>query len=259
MTQPDLTDETLMAYADGALNESDAAAVAAALESDPQAAAKVAAFRQTGARLAGAARGLDEVPPALRARIEETLAASRPAAGGGDAAEPAPAGTVTPFRARPAAQARARLAGGGWPMALAASLALAIGLGAGLGLRDSGAPSDGGQLALLPSDGLAPLLDTLPSGETAPLADGALSVVSSFRAGDGRLCREVEFAGADAAAALAVLCRNAGDWQPQLAMRLGQSDGFAPASGLETVETFLGTLDAGPPLTPEEEAAALAR
>jgi len=247
MTGPDLTDETLMAYADGALPEAEASAIAAALESDREAAAKVAVFRETRDRLAGAAAARDDVPAALRARVEGMI---------DDHVATRAAENVTSFAAR-------RDAGAGpaprpWVMALAASIALAVGLGAGYGLRGTGVPESDARLALLPEAALRQTLDTLPSGETAETADGAVTAVASFRAGDGRLCREMEVARPDAALSLVVLCRKPGaEWEPQFALRLGGADGYAPASGLETLETFLDGLGAGPPLTLEQEGAAL--
>jgi anti-sigma factor RsiW len=103
-------DETLMAYADGALDAVRAAGVAEHAMRDADTRVRIAAFRQTGA-LAKAAyvSVLDESVPQ---RLLDTVANTRPA------------GTVVAFRTKPVAR---KWVGG----AIAASLLLAIGLGAG--------------------------------------------------------------------------------------------------------------------------------
>jgi anti-sigma factor RsiW len=109
-----LDDETVMAYADGALDAQGAASVAAQAMRDADTRLRIASFRQTGA-LAKAAyvSVLDEPVPQ---RLLDAIANTQPAA--------APGATIVPFKAKPAAR---KWVGG----AIAASLLLAIGLGAG--------------------------------------------------------------------------------------------------------------------------------
>ena len=107
-----LDDETLVAYADGALGPEEAAAVRAALAADPEAAADVDRFRAS-ARLVRAAFDdtlAEPVPPTLERRIR---AAARAAAAERHALD---------------ALVRRR---GRRPLAIAASVALLLGLGIG--------------------------------------------------------------------------------------------------------------------------------
>ena len=160
-----LDDETLMAYADGALGPEEAAAVRAALAADPEAAADVDRFRES-ARLVRAAFDdtlAEPVPPTLERRVR---AAAR-------AAE----------TERHALDALVRRRGRR-PLALAASVALLLGLGIGSRL---GHPA--GDAAL---PGLGEALAGTASGVRASLPDGAtLTPLATFRDRDGRWCRRV--------------------------------------------------------------------
>lgn len=102
-------------------------------------------------------------------------------------------------------------------------------------------------------------LDATPSGQIAALEDGTkLTPVLSFRAGDGRYCREFSL-GSGAAGGTGVACRDDGGWQvealDQGATELASSDeiqvaGGADASGLDAAYDRLA---AGDPLTGEAE------
>jgi len=76
MTGHDFSDETLMAYADGALDAETARRVAEAAARDAAVARRIALFRDTGALLAQAraARAAPPVPGALMARARAALA-----------------------------------------------------------------------------------------------------------------------------------------------------------------------------------------
>ncbi|MDH2325832.1 hypothetical protein QCN27_03015 [Cereibacter sp. SYSU M97828] len=123
----DITDETLMAFADGELAEPEASELAQRIAADPDLAARVAMFRQT--RDMFAKMPADPVPDALADRIRAM-------------AEPPALSNVVPMRRRVPL----------WQLPAAAAVALAVGLGAGLSL----VPSGGTDLAVL---------DSLPSGE----------------------------------------------------------------------------------------------
>lgn len=134
----DITDETLMAFADGELADPEASELARRIAADPDLAARVAIFRQT--RDVFAKMPADPVPDALADRIRAM------------AAPPAPS-NVVPMRRRVPL----------WQLPAAAAVALAVGLGAGLSL----VPSSGGtDLAVL---------DSLPSGEAR---DGVTAVAT---------------------------------------------------------------------------------
>lgn len=244
MTALDLTDEVLMAFADDELSPEEASIVAARLKTDPDAQQRVEMFRETRRRAAQTASE-HQVPDALRARVEAMIADQSPP-------EQKQTATVTRLT-QPARPSSSRP----WAMALAASLALAVGLGSGLLIqRNTQAPAP--QTAFLSGVELAPLLESLPSGDSGATSSNPVTIIASFRDGTGRLCREVQVQHSEEDSVLGVLCRDGQAWTPELAFRTASGPGFMPASGLETLDSFLLSIDAGPVLTPQEEQAALA-
>lgn len=241
---PEIDDETLMAYADGELEPAAAASVERALAADPRLAARVDLFRRTREAVALDARRAPAppVPEALVARVRE-LAADAPAT---------PAPNVLPFRAAPPAPR--------WQLPLAASIALAIGLGAGFLAGRDRVPVSGLQIAALADPAVGTALGIVRSGERTMLADGSeIEAIASFRGRDGELCREFEH-GRTGRTVVAVACREAGGWNVRFAVATpaAPGTGYAPASSLETLDAYLTSTEAGQPLSPEEEAAALA-
>ncbi|MBM3605447.1 MAG: hypothetical protein FJX25_12055 [Alphaproteobacteria bacterium] len=230
-----IDDITLMALADGELDATEARALEARIANDPDAQARLAHFRETRARLAALAQ---DAPPhpgdaALMARIHVARAAP-----------PVPANM--PAAAAPAANWNRAP----W-VALAAGLA-AVAITIGWWQSDGGPGADGLQTALV----------SLPAGEGTVLEDGTdLTVIASFRTSEGLFCREIEATRAGRAR-LAVLCRKnaASPFEERFALDLAPLEGYQPASGeLEGLDAFLTGIGAGAPLTPEDEAAALAR
>lgn len=254
-------DDLLMAYADGVLDDATARDIEAAMAATPEVAARVTMFARTAELLrADAARPAPPVPEALRARVEATLAAARqtPAA----APAPAPAGAaILPFLRRAASVQPARR--GAARLALAASIALAVGLGAGFWAGQTGKPQDGMgglRITALDSPGLPATLASLPSGQVATLPNGdRIAAIASFRNGAGEFCREFEHDGADGRTLVSVACHSGADWDIRLAIAAPRADtqSYAPASSLETLDAFIATTEAGAPMTPEEEEAAL--
>ncbi|TCO73322.1 hypothetical protein [Rhodovulum euryhalinum] len=248
MTTNDFSDETLMAYADGALDPAEAARVGAAVAADPALARRLALFSGTRDVLARAAAARPEapVPDALMARVRATIEAGR-AGAETDA-------TVVPLR-RPSVPPRPFR-----PMAIAAGLALALGLAGGVlvGLSLGDGVPGGLRIATLGTRGLAEALSGLPSGARAAVADGEVAIIASFRNADGELCREFELDAAERATVVSVACREAAGWQTRFAVVAGAVDtGYAPASSLETLDSYLAAIGAGAPLAPLDEAAAL--
>ena len=240
MTGDDITDEMLMAYADGALPPEDAARIEARLASDADLAARLAPFLGTRDALAALARRDAEtlsLPAGLEARLMARMADAR-----ADAAE-VHTDRIVAFV--PRAAQRIPL----WSGAVAASLALAIGLGGGLML---------GQGGDAPASPLAAVLDTLPSGGAGVLADGTeISVIASFVSAEGALCREYEVARASGMRSVEVACDAGAGWEVQLMLALSGTEGYAPASAPELLDLYYEQSAAGAPLSPEEEAAAL--
>lgn len=263
MTDSPMDDAMLMAFADGELDAETARAVAAAVAADPALQARVALFRATR-REAKAVFGpmLDETVPALlRAAVDRMVEATRAE----DAAAEAGRGSspvISLDRARsnrPALGAgRARL----WPVALAASLAAAVLAGAGGYLAGRGAAARSAHLdvAGLENPQLAEALEEVGSGKEVPVAATGqrFRVIASFRDQAQDLCREFEVDTADMSTVISVACHRDGEWAVDFALVApAGKDGYAPASSLDALESYLSSIGAGPPLSAEEEMAAL--
>jgi hypothetical protein len=248
MSPPDFTDEDLMAYADGELAEDRAAALDLALAGDNALAERLSLFVDTRMIAADALRPIldDPVPDYLVQRVRDLATA-------GDAAARAPVDTIVAFPDRPQNHPV-------WQLAIAASIALAIGLGAGLMMRGPGAPGAVLEIAEVTDPAIAQALSTLASGESLPLADGArIEAITTFRAADNALCREFEYDQSSRTTFVSIACHDGQDWQMRLAIAAAAADetGYAPASSLEALDAYLTATNAGAPLTPAEEAAAL--
>ncbi|HSO46490.1 MAG TPA: hypothetical protein VLQ68_01045 [Rhizobiaceae bacterium] len=235
-----VTDEMLMAYADGELTAAGRRSVEKALEHDPALARQLAIYAEVG-RLS---RDAVKEDPAWQpsARLSE-LVAGRIAAS---------------QRAEKAGKTRggARIA---WPSLAAASLFLA-GLAAGYyGDRFLGEPRSG-EIALLQSPDITGALSQVPMGRERRLEKaGEFRAVLSFRNAEGSLCREFELHAASGNAIVAVACNDGGSWQTRFAAQMSAGGGqYTPASSMEALSAWLGATGAGAPLSETEEAAALA-
>ncbi|MDO5632317.1 MAG: hypothetical protein Q4G22_10820 [Paracoccus sp. (in: a-proteobacteria)] len=238
-----VSDEMLMAFADGELNEAEARAVAAAIAADPALAARADLFRATRAALSASA-------PPLPAHDDSALIARIRAASIAATATPGAARAIT-------AQTPPAPANRDWrPAAIAASVAAAavmIGYAAGL-FGPGPTPAPGGLSAPLIA-----ALEGVPSGEGTVLEDGEFTAIASYRIADGTICREYERHGTAQTAVVAVACRENGGWSNRFATDFGQSaDGYVPASSeIEGLDAALADMGAGDPLDPTEETEAL--
>jgi hypothetical protein len=259
MTRP--SDETLMAYADGALPEAERIAIEAYLAQDEEARRIVESFRLTSALAREAFDDAISAPPPadLVARI---LAAPTGQAAGADAiAAPIGSATVVPLPARP----RRRAAMPPWlPLPLAASIALVIGVTAGFLTGRGVAPTpDVAGIQLGPvstGTAIARVLDTATSGATTD----RIAIVATFRDRGGRVCRELEVladrTGQPAPEVAAVACRVPhGTWTVEGAARIARANaagsGFEPsgASERDALQGLLDMLGADAALSPQEE------
>jgi surface antigen len=251
------SDERLIAYLDGELEPELRQAIDRALAED-------GALRERLRRL-GESGGL--VQQAFQGPLQQAVPARLLAA-----IEQAPASAEVAALTRPSAW---RLVSARWGMALAASVALCIGLlgGAQLG-RLTGDGEDAGTtyalaLGAVPDRVLQAALDTQPSGSATVWQDrhgvvlGEIEPLLTFRAVDGRYCREHQVVAGTGAAALSVSCRqDGGRWQGVVTVAAAaQPDGvFIPASRAsgEALDAAVGDLMAGIPFSAAEEARLIA-
>ena len=196
----DLSDETLMAYADGELPFAERARVEALLANDPAGRARLAVFRATGKPLAGhfSKPMAEPVPQHLVDLVmggsDGTAAARNALAAGGRRSG------LSAVARRMIANSVPRL-----PMALAFSTVLLIGTGAGWYLRDAATRTPlQSQALIMREDGhlvaqgvLGRALETAPSGLKLTASD-KLDVVTvaaarlTFKSNRQQFCRHYE-------------------------------------------------------------------
>jgi hypothetical protein len=132
----------------------------------------------------------------------------------------------------------------------AAATALAAcfaGFIAGRGL-DNDAPSGPTQQGFAARGALAAMLETQPSN--APDS----GVVTSFRARNGRFCREFQVGGPEALNA-GVACRSAGDWRVVAWTSAPAPQAYRPAGAEQLLDAVVDDLGGEDMLTDEEETA----
>lgn len=226
--------ELIMAYADGETGPEDTARAEALLASNEQARAALAQLRAVDERLKTSLGGvLDEpVPERLtRAALAEDSARS----------------SLLRF------PKRRRVAPTQW--ALAASVVLAL----GAALFWAGTPNPETEAM---QSFVYQTLEQTPSGDrrTDPERGWQVMPMASYETADGRLCRE--YAGRTGKNTLSGLaCRTQDNqWQTLVSETQAPADGYQPASATAgAVAAVLEGLQAGEPLTTEEEAARLRR
>jgi hypothetical protein len=192
-----ISDETLMAYADGELDPATRASVEAAMQADPDIAKRVARHRALREAMQGAFTGVLEEPVP-----ERLIAAAR---GQSTALQ----GAVVDL-AREAARRRTSAGPRRWqPAAMAASLVLGVGLGflAWHGPKALLRPGSGG--GLVANAELAEALSTQLSDDRSPARVAVAGL--SFRSKSGDYCRTFSLSGTDASSGLA--CYDGQDWK----------------------------------------------
>jgi hypothetical protein len=243
-----ITDEMLMAYADGELSAKEAVEIERALAADESLAEKVALFADSRQAVRRAYATLPAVSTDLEAKVRALAAVDAVAS-----QETMPSSNIVSLADR-------RRTVPFWQLPLAASIALAIGAGSMWLLGPGAAGPTELQIASLGDTQISEVLSTVPSGDRADLAGGAVfAAIASFRDGDGTLCREFEHSAGDGATVVAVACRADAGWAVRFAVASTASDAqsYAPASSLETLDAFMSATSAGAPLSDQDEAAAL--
>jgi hypothetical protein len=244
-----ITDEMLMAYADGELPADEAAEVERAVAADQALAARAALFAESRSAVQRAFADPPVVPASLEARIramaETDAALHQSQTLQGNVIDLAARRRVVPF----------------WQVPAAAAIALGIGVGSTWLTAKDGDRTGGLEIAGLRDPAIIDALDTVPSGERVALPGGAaLAAIATYRDGNGALCREFEHDRPGGSTVVAVACNVDEIWDVRFAIAAAaaNAEGYAPASSLEALDTFLSATEAGAPLAAEDEAAALA-
>lgn len=246
MSELHLTDEILMAFADGELDEIVTAAVARVMAQDPAVARKIVEFQQSRrlTRSFFANNFAPEVPSELRAAISAQIEAYEAVSQCSERPEPIESRSAKSSKLYP------------MRMALAASLA-AVTVAAGYFFIGQQSQPEAGRLAQLEDPLVRQELSRLESGREVELPVGRLRVISTYRLANESLCREFRLH-SRSSTTHAVACR-ADDWNVTFALAAPAQDAeYMPSSGGDLVDTYLGNLGAGAPLKGEEETKALA-
>lgn len=248
MAQLHFSDEILMAFADGELDEQVAAMVEQAMASDLAVARRVAEFLRSRhlIRSAFPSETASDVPPELRAAVQaqidrfERHAAQQTSLAGRQASQGAPSA-------------------GRWHFgtALAAGLAaLAIATGGYLAGRQGLQPSSSGPIANLAAPEVSRTLSESPSGQDQDLPFGRMRVISTFRMANGSLCREFKLQ-MSSGTSDAVACRDR-DWVITFAIAsAATSEVYVPSGGADLLSSYLQNAGAGEPLLGSAEMKAL--
>jgi hypothetical protein len=248
MAQLHFSDEILMAFADGELDEHVAASVEQAMTQDPIIARRVAEFLRSRRLIRSAfpEETASDVPPELRAAVQAHIERFE-----GQSSDQ-PKSTKRP--------ASWRLAIAGWQrfgMAMAASLAaLAVATGGFLLGRQDMRPASSGSIAYLGTSEVKRVLGERPSGQEQELSFGRMRVISTFRMADGSLCREFKLQ-TNSGTSDAVACRDR-DWTITFALASpAASAAYVPSDGTDLMANYLQNSGAGEPLVNGAEIQAL--
>jgi len=228
-----VSDEMLMALADGELDSEQTASLAAQIKRDDALAERYAVFAGPVVALRAAFKQ-DDMPSRLIATAMTTpIESAGPEVGD--------ASTVVSFRKRVV-----------WPLALAASLAAGIGLGWGMkGVTGPTPTPDPSAIARAVSD--------IATGQSHEISGfGTARILGSFKTEQG-LCRLIAVDTAKGTSGRFLACRTGSDWRLALSVSDSHDTAFTPASeaATEMVDIYLHAIDAGPALDAEAEARAL--
>ncbi|RWP41235.1 MAG: anti-sigma factor [Mesorhizobium sp.] len=254
MTEETFSDEILMRFADGELDPDMVARIEQAMETDDRLVARIAVFIETRAQAQAALKPLldEPVPEKLVAAVEQMIEARR-------AGEKAATASILPFGSRrlagPASRSRRMLP-------IAASLAAAIVGGlAGYWAAGSNERTQGGLwVAGVIRPALAQALETVESGKEIKLVgiSDRFRAIATFRNDKQDLCREFEVDSQDRSTVMSVACRSGDEWRVSFAVVApGDAGGYAPASSTEALDAYLSAIEAGAPMSAEEEVKAL--
>lgn len=229
-----VTDEELSRYLDGELADDEMASVRAAVAADPGLGARVERLRAVDEIFAGAIGSINDQPlPSGAASLLNIKTRSG-------------ALDTGPSRIAP------RMSNWRMPAALAASFAIGTLCAAAIlsGVGSQSASLAAGPVA--PKSRLAEALGSTASGAEARIGKAVVTPILSFRAADGRFCREFRWE-KGAAGAHGVACRLDGSWTVQVAASEPVASGYSPATSSAAVEAFVEEMMTGEPLSAGDE------
>ncbi len=241
MTEHDFDDETLMAFADGELDEATSVRLEAALAADEALAERLAVFFESRQLVADALKPLidEPVPEALLQSVRRMAEEAKDGASAGS--------NVVPLR--PKHRPVNRWTEHRWVLPLAASIVAVITgvVGFTVGRNLDPATMDS-------SAQIAAVLDREASGRDVALGTSGetLHVIATFRDKNGSLCREYELK-QPSKSTLSIACRQDQTWVTQLALTSARAVGYVPASSQEMIDSYLSSIEAGAPMSLEEE------
>lgn len=269
-----VTDERLMAYADGALPIEEARALEIMLAEDPVLAERLRPFAMTGAPLAQVFDTITAEP--IPSRLITAIAAHAPATAPGTQKLPRRDDRASPsyvdWLARAFGLGDVGTGGAGFAVANAFAVAslVIVGALAGYSIADQSAVhvasafTTGSQGQLIAAGALASALETQASSDAANAA-GVVTrsafLAKATGAGSTTYCREYRLSRQDTEASGGVACRAAdGAWRIATHTRLksatskpGSSYGTASGEENPAIEATIGSLIEGDLLTPDQE------
>lgn len=238
-----ISDETLMAFADGELSTEEARDIAQLVAVSPELSRRVEGFKASRdlLRAYSAKAGIanPEQDAALAKLIRNAVAQTH-------ADQPDGASAFFTDRAKtpsPPANLNYRP----WLQVAAAAALVLVG---GWWFASKSAGLDPAELRALAS---------LPSGESLEAPGiGLVTVIASYESGNGEFCREYETRNGRALTN-AVACRSGQGWTQRIAVQSEiDPEGFQAASGnFEAMDNFIDRQGMGAPLSPNEEMALL--
>jgi hypothetical protein len=256
----DITDELLVAYVDDELDEPQRAMVRSVLDTSPALCRRAEDMRLSRDLL----REAFPLQPAANIPASLDAAARRLAE-----ACAAPAADAAAEHQHASRRASSFGFQNGRKYALAAAIVLSVTAAAGyLGWRagsDAGREPVTGLLRIGPDTKLLSVLETAPSAEVinVPAERAAVRAILTFRAKDGRFCREFEIL-SRAQGSEGIACRDHGEWRAEVLLGSAaappDSNLYTPAGGSDepAVAEVTERLIHGDPLSKEEEASLLA-
>lgn len=263
----DITDEMLMAYADGELAPEERQRISDALEQDADLRARLQIFERTGRQLGQLFdQPLNEPIPA---HLLETVR-------GADVRqdnlyEQGPLERLVTRLRDSIADLSSPAAG--WATAGVAAMVFTLGLSVGLWFQNSPGQLSGSRTALLKIEdnhiwaqgALRTALEGAASGESrkwpAPNASGTVIPVLTFKDKAGRYCREYAVSGTPEASAVGIACRNSADhWSIEIhTAQSPEATAITPAAGagIERLSALMTEMSNGDPLDLDQEEAAI--